>query len=198
MKEISLPIEIRTAEKKKVNRLRKNGYVPGVYYLHGEPSTNLQIKLNELMAIISTTETHILNLNFIPVDVRQGIIRDIQFDPVTDKPIHIDFQGVRADEKLTIKVPVVLSGGTPIGVREGGILQHILHSIEVFCLPKYIPEHIEINVADLKINHSIHVSDIKIENVDFLTHKEDAIVSVLPPLVEKTPTPEEEAAQKTE
>jgi len=188
MREITVPVEIRTHHKKKVGQLRRNGFIPGVYYLHGEKSIPLKVKEKALLPLVNSTETHILNLDFTPGEVRQGIIREVQFDPLTEKPLHVDFQGILANEELTIDVPIVLTGGTPVGVRFGGILQHVLHSIQVACLPKDIPEHIEINVSELAINHSIHVGDLKIDNIRILTHAEDAIVLVLPPVVEKTET----------
>ncbi|MEK7263534.1 MAG: 50S ribosomal protein L25 [Bacteroidota bacterium] len=194
MKEVALPVEIRTQLKKKVGSLRRAGFIPGVYYLHGESNISLKVKLTHLLPLVTTNETHIINLNFTPGETRQGIIREVQFDAITDKPVHIDFQGVRADEELTLKVPIVLTGGIPSGVREGGVLQHILHSLEISCLPKFIPEHIEINIANLSMNHTIHVSDLNLENLRILTHAGDPIVSVLPPLVEKVQTPEEAAA----
>jgi len=190
MKEITLPVEVRMQQKKKVGKLRREGFIPGIYYLHGEGNVPIKVREKQLLPIIRSSETHILNLDFSPGGSKQGIIRDVQYDPVSDKPLHIDLQGVRADEELTLQVPISLVGGTPAGVRMGGILQHILHSIEISCLPKYIPEHIEINISELAMNHSIHVSDIKLENVRILTHGGDPIVSVLPPLVEKAASAE--------
>ena len=125
MKEVVLPVEIRTQLNKNVGSLRRAGFIPGVYYFHGESNICLKVKLSHLLPLVTTNETHIINLNFTPGETRQGIIREVQFDAITDKPVHIDFQGVRADEELTLKVPIVLTGGIPSGVREGGVLQHI-------------------------------------------------------------------------
>jgi len=98
-----------------------------------------------------------------------------------------------------VEIPVTLTGGTPVGVRDGGILQQITHRLKISCLPKYIPDHIEVNVAELKVNHFIHVRDLNIPNVTILGNELSSIVGVVPPTVEKEETPAaavvEEAAE---
>jgi large subunit ribosomal protein L25 len=115
------------------------------------------------------------------------VLKDIEFDPITDRPVHFDLFGVNENETLTIEVPVVLTGGTPQGVKEGGILQHILHKLKVSCLPKNIPDHIDINVATLGINKSVHVSELTVPNVTIMENAKTTIVAVVPPTVEKAP-----------
>ena len=104
---------------------------------------------------------------------------------------------MRENEKITIEVPIVITGGIPAGVREGGILQQVIYTIKISCLPKFIPEQIEINVADLKINNFIHVSDLIIPNVNILENATSSIVGVVPPVVEKEPEPGEAVAVET-
>ena len=117
----------------------------------------------------------------------------MQFDPVTDLPIHFDLQGVRADEELTIEVPVMLEG-TPKGVKDGGTIQHVMHRLKVSCLPNFIPEHIVIQIAELSINQSIHIRDIKVENVKILESESSTIVAVVPPTILKEEVPADAAA----
>lgn len=198
MKELTLPVEVRTQIRKGIGQLRRDGFIPGIFYLHGEGNITLKVKEKTILPLIMSAEARLLNLDFSPGGVRQGILREVQFDPLSDRPIHVDFQGIRADEELTLAVPIVLVGGIPIGVRLGGMLQHVLHNLEISCLPKHIPERIEINVGQLAIHHTIHVSDLKLENVTIITHAGDPIVSVIPPLVEKVATPEESAAEAKE
>src|SRR5207249_8799586 len=119
----------------------------------------------------------------------KAVLREVQFDPVTDRPIHFDLQGLHAAEKLTIEVPVVLIGGVPVGVRNGGLLQHSMHRLKVSCLPKDIPSKIEINVANLEMNRSVHVRDLSIPNVTVLENLDAAVVGVIPPTVVKEPEP---------
>jgi large subunit ribosomal protein L25 len=99
---------------------------------------------------------------------------------------------------------VKLTGGIPKGVREGGILQHVLHKLKVSCLPKFIPDHVEINVEGLEMNRSVHVKDISIPNVQLLESATSTIVGVVPPVVVKeaevaaTALPTEAAAAEPE
>ena len=90
-----------------------------------------------------------------------ALIKNIQLDPITDRPIHVDFYEVRAGEKLRVKVPVVLTGKAA-GTAEGGILEQLQREILVQCLPKDIPSKIEADVSSVNIGESLHVSDIQL------------------------------------
>jgi large subunit ribosomal protein L25 len=95
---------------------------------------------------------------------------------------------VKENEELTVQVPVIVKG-TPVGVKDGGTLQFIMHKVRVSCLPKFIPEHIEIEVTNLKMNETIHVSDIKLENARIIDNEASTIVAVVPPTIVKEETP---------
>lgn len=197
MREIILEAEVRTQFGKHSRAIRRDGNIPGVFYLHGENTIPITVSEKNLKPLIYTPETHIVNLKLSNGTEKNCILRDVQFDPITDKPIHFDLQGLRENEKITMEIPITIVGGTPIGVREGGILQQIIHRLKISCLPKHIPENIEINVENLKINNFIHVSDLKIENVTILESESTSIVGVLPPIVEKEPVPEITAVEET-
>lgn len=189
MQEITLEAEIRNDRGKHSRRLRREGKIPGIFYLHGEDNITIAVPERNLHQFIQTAETHIINLKLNDGRVKSCILRDIQFDPVTDKPLHVDFQGLQADEKLTLEIPILIVGGTPKGVREGGVLQHIMHKLKISCLPKDIPQHVEVNAEDIAINHSIHVRDITVANVTILDSPNNTIVAVIPPTVEKVAEP---------
>lgn len=189
MREITLEAEIRNKFRKHNRALRRSGFVPGIFYVHGEDNIPLILREKSLKPLIYTSDTHIINLKLSNGVSRSCILRDIQFDPVTERPVHIDLQGLREDEKINIEVPIVITGGTPLGVREGGILQHIVHKLKISCLPRNIPERIEVNAEGLKINDFIHVRDLKIENVTILENESTTIVGVIPPIVEKEAKP---------
>jgi large subunit ribosomal protein L25 len=170
--------------------LRRSGRVPAVFYSrHHEP---LAIDLSEraLHPLVFTSKTHLISLNLGEPEYMDCIIKDVQFDPVTEKIVHIDLLGLQKGEKIQIEVPVQLRG-TPIGLKEGGVLQHTLHKIEIECLPAEIPEHIEIDVTNLKLGDSIHISDLKFENFDILNSEEVIVAAVTHPKVEKEETPAE-------
>lgn len=199
MSEINLKAEKRSDFKRSTSRqLRKSGFVPGVYYIHG--GDNIAIKAPELSLrpVISTTESRVINLD-IEGEIRQCILKDVQFDPVTSKLIHFDLLGLKAGEKIRVEVPVKLSGN-PIGIKEGGLLQFIMHKLEINCLPQNLPSHIDLEVSGLGIGDSIKVSDVKLENIEFLDEEHAVIVSVVPPtlVAEETPAAETEAPAEPE
>ena len=196
MREINLNAEVRTQLGKHTHSLRRQGQVPGVYYIHGGENIPITVIEKSLRPLIYTSETNLINLKLNDGIDRNCILRDVQYDAVTDKPIHFDLQGLRQDEKITLEIPIIITGGTPIGVREGGILQQIIYRLKISCLPKDIPDHIEVNVENLKVNSFIHVSDLKIEHVTILDSENSSIVGVMPPTVEKEPTPEAAAVEE--
>ncbi len=197
MREVTLQAEMRATAGKGNGALRRAGMVPGIYYMRGESNIPIAIAEKILQPLIQTAETHLINLKLSNGDSRSCILRDVQFDPVTDRALHVDLQGLREDEEISMEVPVIVTGGTPVGVRDGGILQQFIRTIEVFCLPRYIPDHIEVNPEELKINHFIHVSDLKLENVKILDDAETAIVGVIPPTIEKEETPAVPGAEES-
>jgi large subunit ribosomal protein L25 len=126
----------------------------------------------------------IINLALDDGSKHMCVLRDVQFDPVSDRPVHFDLFGLNENEELTIELPVTVTG-TAKGVRDGGILQHILHRLKIVCLPKNIPDRLEINVETLEINKSIHVRDLTIPNVKVLENENSTVVAVVPPTVLK-------------
>jgi large subunit ribosomal protein L25 len=199
MAEILLEVEVRNSRGRQSRALRRSGKIPGVYYARGEENIAIAATEKALRPLVGTKEAHIINLKLDSGKSLNCILRDVQYDPLTDLPIHFDLQGIKADEELTIEVPVILQG-IPAGVKNGGIMQHIMHTVRVSCLPRYIPEHIALDVAALEINTSIHISDIKLENVTILDNAENAIVAIIPPaaVVEAAPVVEAEVVAEPE
>lgn len=194
MSEIVLNAELRDPKTERANAIRRKGLVPGVYYAHGEGNLSVAVEPLSLNPLIYTTQTNIITLKLKDGTAKKCILRDIQFDPVSDKAIHFDLQGLRENEMLHVEVPIVLTGGTPKGVRDGGILQQMIHKLKISCLPKNIPSKVEINIADLDINQAVHVRDLNLGDVTVLEHGESAVVGVLPPVLVKET---EEAAAVT-
>ena len=189
MSEIVLNAEVRQRAGKHAKLLREKGSVPGVFYAHNEPNISIQVPKANLDPLVFTTETHVIELRLSDGTTKKCVLRDVQFDPVSDRPIHFDLLGLKENEKLTIEIPIALVGGTPIGVREGGMLQHIIHRLKVSCLPKDIPEKIEVNVGELAMNHSIHVRDLTVPNVTIIDNPDNPVVAVIPPTVIKEAEP---------
>ncbi len=185
MPEVVLTAEVRELAGKHAKYTRTQGMVPGVFYARGEKNISIQVARTSLEPLVFTSEAHVIELRFKEGEAKKCILRDVQFDPVSDKPIHFDLQGLREDEKVTMEIPVVLTGGIPKGVREGGMVQHFVHKVRVTCLPKDIPQRIEINIGELAINDFIHVRDLNLGAVTILDNAANAIVGVMPPHVVK-------------
>jgi large subunit ribosomal protein L25 len=191
MKEVVLKVRPREQRgKEHAKKLRRNGFIPAVVYGHKTPSLPLEIEDKSFHALLRGGLGENVLVTLTTGDEkgqdRKVLIREIQRDPVTAQIIHVDFHEVSLTKRLTIQVPVHLVG-TPEGVTEGGILQHALRELEVQCLPTAIPERIEVDVSHLTIGDSIHVADLKMENVDIVSDPGSSIVSVVPPTVFKEP-----------
>ena len=117
------------------------------------------------------------------------MVKAVQYHPVTDEIIHLDFMRVRRSEKMTISVPLVLVG-KPIGVVEGGILSQALNQIEISCFPTNVPDQIKVNVDKMELNSSISVADVSIddEEVEILSSAEINVATITAPSVEAEDT----------
>jgi large subunit ribosomal protein L25 len=178
--------------------LRKKGIIPGVFYHRDASPVSISVKDTALKPFVYTAEVRIINLQIEGAEKAQNcILKDVQFDPVSDKPIHFDLLGISENEKIKVEIPLKMVG-SPVGVKDGGIIQQSVHSIEIECLPGDIPAHIDINIESLKIGDSIHVGDIEAKNFEILDNADTTIVAVVPPAVEKAETPAEGEATTAE
>ena len=110
----------------------------------------------------------------------------MQYHPVTDEILHLDFMRVRRSEKMTISVPLVLVG-KPIGVTEGGILSQVLNQIEISCFPTNVPEQIEVNIDEMKLNSSISIADVSYDDdeVEIISAEDINVASIAAPAAEE-------------
>ena len=177
---------------------RKKGNIPGVIYSREIKPIPIYVKETVLKTFTHTSDVKIINLNIEgATGVYSCILKDVQFDQISDRPVHFDLLGISENETIKIEIPLVLVGA-PVGIKDGGVVQHTMHKVEVECLPKDIPSHIDINIESLKIGDSIHVSDITLVNFEILDNPDSTIVSVVPPAVEKVETPETAAVEGAE
>ena len=199
MKEVKLKAEVRETGKSKARSLRREGKVPGIFYAPGEKNIPIAIREHDLYSLIRTKETQIINLDIGNGNNLKCILKDIEFDPVTDKPIHFDLYGLKEGVKITIEVPIVIKGHA-VGVEKGGILEHLLHSVAIECPSTKIPDHIEVDITELDIGDAIHIKDLKVPDVRFLESEDAVVVSVVPPAVveEEKEEAEEEAGKPEE
>ncbi len=200
MKEITLIAEKRIGTGKEAShKVRQAGNIPGVIYGPDIEPVAVAMNTNDLSNLIRREgrTNMLIDLNVGGEDApRKVIIRELQRDPVTSTPKHIDLYQVSLKRKMNLAVGVHLIG-VPDGVKNsGGILQQVRRQIEISCLPTAIPDKIEIDVSKMTIGDSFHVADIELENVDIMTDKKLTIATVVPPTVIKSAT--EEAAEAAE
>lgn len=173
--------------KSALTQLRKGGRVPGVFYSKHHEPLSIDVEAVKLNPLVFTSKAHLINLKIETGETFDCVLKDVQFDPVTDKVVHFDLIGLEVGQKVHIEVPVQLVG-TAIGVREGGLLQQILHKLEIECLPDDIPEHIEVDISNLKKGQSVHVGELNIPNITIKQSPDSIIVSVTHQRAEKDVT----------
>ena len=173
-------------------RTRLQNKVPAVVYHSGVEAIPLSVDKTSLNKALRTGQM-IFEVNV--EDKNQFVlVKEIQYHPVTDEIIHIDFQKVKEDEKISLEV-AVRSSGEAQGVKLGGLLVQMLNSVTIKCKPAEIPEFLEIDVTDMEMNTNLFVKDITLPtDVEMLTAEDIAVVSVQEPKQEK----EEEVAEDTE
>ncbi|PJB00081.1 MAG: 50S ribosomal protein L25 [Ignavibacteria bacterium CG_4_9_14_3_um_filter_36_18] len=196
-KVVLLANERTIGTKGKLTDLRKNDRVPGVFYRRHEEPIVFDVTQKAIKPLVFTSNTHLISLEIDGREAQDCVIKDIQFDPVTDKVTHFDLYGLTKGEKIQLQVPVQLLGSAA-GIKDGGILQHPLHKVEIECLPKDIPQHLEVNISNLKIGDAIHAGDLSYENIAILNAVDAVIVQVVPPKVEIATGEEEEAKEAAE
>jgi large subunit ribosomal protein L25 len=181
-------------------RLRKAGKVPAIIYGGGEAPESLLLDHNSLAHQMNREAffTSILTLK-IGAKSQQVVVKDVQRHPVRPLIMHLDFQRIREDVEITLSVPVhFLNEAEAKGVKDqGGVVDHLQTEVEVVCLPRYLPEYLEIDVSALELNQIYHLSDIKLpEGVALVALKHGdnrPLVAVNPPREEEIDVPVETA-----
>ncbi|MDE2150005.1 MAG: 50S ribosomal protein L25/general stress protein Ctc [Gammaproteobacteria bacterium] len=176
----------RTAQGKSASRrLRREGLVPGILYGGGAPAESIAINHSELRKHLQTEAfySRILSVQ-LGQEAQQAVLKDLQRHPVRDQILHIDFQRIRADQTLRMHVPLHFAGGDVCpGVKTGGgVVEHHMIQIEVECLPKDLPEYLQVDLSRLDVNESVHLSQLTLpEGVELveLKHGNDASVAAV-------------------
>lgn len=179
--------------KSSLNQLRKEGKVPAVLY---GGDKNIHFSINEIAfeKLITTKEVYFINLD-LDGSAKKAVIRDVQFHPVSDRPLHVDFMEISDDKVVTMGVPVRYTGAS-IGVLNGGKRSDKLRKLILKALPKDMPEEVVLDIAKLKIGQSIKVQDVKIPKVELLDNSNSVIVAVKTSRVAIVTEEEEAAAEE--
>src|SRR2546430_6136487 len=178
--------------------LRTQGQIPAVIYGHGREPQPLSLNARDLDKMLGhiQAESTVIEVSF-GGTTSKTLIREIQRHPIKRQILHVDFQALVAGEKVTVSIPIVLTGIAE-GVRlEGGVLDHTLRELEIEVDPSSIPDHVELDVTNMMIGDSLHVSDIKVpEGVEVLEDPETSVAVLAAPRAVIEEVPAAEAAEE--
>ena len=161
--------------KRDAKELRYQSMVPAVLY-GGPTQTHFAVSAADLRAVVYTPVVHFIDLQIAGV-TSQAIIKDLQFHPLTEQIIHVDFLLLDEKKEVTIEIPIKLTGSSS-GVKAGGKLVQKLRKLRIKALPKNHLDAIEVSIEGLDVGKSVKVSEISLPNLTITNAKEDTIVSV--------------------
>ncbi len=162
--------------KKAVKALRKEGLVPCVIYGNGTEATSFAVEETQFRNLIYTPNIYIVNVE-IDGKVQKAILKDLQFHPVSDELLHVDFLEVTDDKPVTIALPISIEGNSE-GVRAGGKLQVEMRKLIVKGLIKDLPDVLKIDITELGLGKALKVQDLNFNNLEVLNAKNAVVVSV--------------------
>lgn len=166
MAEVDLAAEVRSAQgSANSRRLRTAGKIPGVMYGHGTKPTSVAVDARELRLAL-TTEAGVNALLQLNVDGTKhlALARDIQRHPVRGTVSHVDFQVVNRNEQVTADIPLTFTGEALKVTKNGGVVEHLLNSLNITATPTTLPSHIEVDLTELELDGAIRVKDLKLPN----------------------------------
>ena len=168
--------------KRDVRKLRAEGYIPGIYYAADQPEPiAFKMEQKELRSALAD-EALVYHVS-VGGTRRNVLIKEIQYHPVTDEFLHVDFQGVSMDAMIEFAVPLHFIG-KPIGVTdEGGQIHHGLMEVHLLCIASEVPAHIEVEIADVHLGDSIHAGDLDIGGTELVTSPDATVLTVARPKV---------------
>jgi large subunit ribosomal protein L25 len=178
---IDFATEPRTPGSKTANELRARKSVPAVLYGPGI-GENIHFSISEIQLekVLASKDAKFIKLILDGGKEVNSIVRTVDFDPVTDRPVHADFYALNDKTRLTITVPIRLTG-TSAGVTEGGRMYQPLRELTIRCLPGKIPAEFIVDITNLKIGATLKVDSLETEDIDVVTPGERTIVVIRPP-----------------
>lgn len=196
MSEVVLSAEKRSESGKSYARkLRREGRVPGIVYGAGDDTASISLNKIELARMLRH-EHAIVNVKVDGND-QPAVVKSVDVHPLSGDVIHIDFLRVVAGQEMTVTIPINIVG-TAVGTKIGGVLAVLKHDVEISVLPKYMPDHIDIDVSELEIGDVIRIKEITLENMSFVEDAEELICQVNQPRKEEEPEELEEGLGEEE
>jgi large subunit ribosomal protein L25 len=189
----NLSAELRSrAGKGAARQTRRGGRVPGVIYGNKQPATLISVEPRELMKQLRKKAFQATLFDIAFGEKKERVLpRDVQFDPVSDQPIHVDFMRVGEHTRVHVEVPVVfLNEAQSPGLKRGGVLNIVRHEVELICSVDHIPQQIAIDLAGLDIGDSVHISMVNLpESVrPAIGDRDFTIATIAVPTVQKVET----------
>jgi large subunit ribosomal protein L25 len=189
MKKFQLTVTSREGTGRSASRrLRKAEKIPAILYGKHTKPENLAVQAPEFVKLLKEIagRAALIELKRDAGATALSFLQEIQRDPITDRYLHVDLQEVKENEKMVINVAILVSGEA-YGVKtEGGILETAAHRLRIRCLPNDLPDYIEVDITNLKVGETIHVSELKaIKGVEFLDDKNQAVVLCVEPPAEE-------------
>ncbi len=180
-------------------RLRRAGKVPGIVYGSSAKPVAIELDHNGLFHALRKESFHssILELEVDGKDVQQVLLRDVQMHAFKPQVLHVDFQRVAADQKIHVKVPLHFLNAevSPAVKQNGAVVSHVFTEIDITCLPKDLPEFIEVDLSSLAVGQTIHLADLKLpDGVSVVSHENPVVVTVTVPRGMEEAAPAAEAA----
>lgn len=192
MDTIVLDARPRETGKTATKAVRKSGLVPCVLYGSHTAPVHFSVETLALRPLIFGTETYRVEVAVNGEDY-EGILKEIIYHPVTERPMHVDFLALTRGEALTMTIPVLLEGTSP-GVKAGGVLTNPIHQIEIRAMPSDIPGSFHIDISELNLGDSLTVGDVQVGgSIEVLTDPELTIASVSAPAAAEEEVDEEDA-----
>ncbi len=182
MSHISLNVQTRPTGKRAAKDVRQAGLIPGIIYSRKQEPIAVTINPLEMRPVVYTAQAHLLTVTIDNNQTIECILKDISFHPMTDKILHFDFFGITADEPIIAKVPVKIVGNSK-GAMLGGIVQQITKKLVIKCLPKHLPNQVEVDVTELEIGNSLRLREVSWENLTMISTPDVILVSILAPRV---------------
>ncbi len=178
MKHFELNGNVREVGNKAVIKaFRRQGLVPCNLYGAGLENVLFTVSAKELMGLTNTPASYIVDLKLDNGKAYTAVVHELQFHPINDNCLHVDFLAVTEDKPITIKVPVVVTGH-PVGVQKGGKFVLVSREVRISALMKDLPDTVTIDTTPLDIEKRIVAGDIKVENVNVVTPKATIICTV--------------------
>ena len=189
MQEIILEAQLRSERgKSEVKSLRRSGFIPAIVYSAGQDSQSIKLSQRDFLRFIHQyhLESTVISLKLKGQKSRSVLVKEVQYNPVKEDIIHIDFQEISLTSQIKVNVAVIPKG-EPIGVKQdNGMLNHLIWELEIECLPTQIPKEIQVDVSHMKIGDVVHVRDLSLPaEVKVINDPDSLVFSLEPPIKEE-------------